>query len=110
MEKLLKTNPPLAHVEEDMSWILIKLSASELPGRSGELETTQPKLKLQEAPSETTAGPSDQNGQNSDCNSFQGTFSVRAEENQENQHLLPRTEEIPPHSKKTETLRQDPRG
>ena len=61
-------------------------SASGLPGESGDLEATPQVGLQQETPSGPSGGSSDLNGQDHYCNSFQGTISVRAgDQHQENQ-------------------------
>ena len=54
----------------------------------------------------STDGPSDWNGQHHDCNSYQGTISVRVED----QEKILRAEEVSPSLNGNEALMQDPGG
>ena len=64
----------------------MKVQLSLAIGLQEMLETTHSQVdNLQEPPSAPTAELSDQNGQDSDCDSLQRTFSVRAEKSKHKQ-------------------------
>jgi len=81
-----KASPPFVSCLEGPV-IVEQPSASGLPGESGDLEATPQVGLQQETPSGPSGGSSDWNGQDHYCNSFQGTVSVRAEDQENQQHV-----------------------